>query len=83
LKAISEKNDFLGVDYYEQHVTRAIAGDNRRKAAFTYPGERRTAAGAITLFAAGLLDPSGERDTTGEDNDDGAIRDSAACVDAT
>jgi hypothetical protein len=36
-----------------------------------------------TRFAAGLLDPSGERDTTGEDNDDGAIRDSAAGVDAT
>ena len=45
LKAISEKIDFLGVNYYEQHVTLAIAGDNRRDAAFTYPGERRTAAG--------------------------------------
>ena len=39
LKAISEKIDFLGVNYYEQHVTRAIAGDNRRDAAFTYPGD--------------------------------------------
>jgi beta-glucosidase/6-phospho-beta-glucosidase/beta-galactosidase len=27
LKAISEKNDFLGVNYYEHHVTRAIAGE--------------------------------------------------------
>ena len=33
LKAISGKIDFLGVNYYEQHVTRAIAGDNRRDAA--------------------------------------------------
>jgi hypothetical protein len=45
LKAISEKIGFLGVNYYERHVTLAIAGDNRRDAAFTYPGERRTAAG--------------------------------------
>lgn len=42
-KLIGQPLDFLGVNYYEQHLTRADPSDPKRKALFEYPGRRRTA----------------------------------------
>ena len=55
LALISEKIDYLGVNYYERHFTRADPDDPTRGALFTYPGERRTVAG-IGINPEGLLD---------------------------
>jgi beta-glucosidase len=54
LAVISEKIDYLGVNYYERHITRADP-DNPQRAQFTYPGEKRTASG-IGIDPGGLLD---------------------------
>ncbi|MDW6025428.1 GH1 family beta-glucosidase [Mesorhizobium sp. BAC0120] len=55
LAAISRPIDFLGVNFYEQHLTRADPTDPERKALFTYPGERRTAMN-VGFNPEGLLD---------------------------
>lgn len=55
LAAINRPPDFLGVNYYEQHVTRADPADPERSALFTYPGERRTAMN-VGINPEGLLD---------------------------
>jgi beta-glucosidase len=52
---ISQPLDFLGVNYYEQHVTRADPTDPSRKAVFEYPGKRRTAMN-IGVNPSGLRD---------------------------
>lgn len=52
---ISEKVDYLGVNYYERHITRADPNDPKRGALSTYPGEKRTAVG-IGINPEGLLD---------------------------
>jgi beta-glucosidase len=52
---ISEKIDYLGVNYYERHITGADPDNPKRGALFTYPGERRTAVG-IGVNPEGLLD---------------------------
>ena len=52
---ISEKVDYLGVNYYERHITRADPNDRKRGALSTYPGEKRTAVG-IGINPEGLLD---------------------------
>ena len=54
LARISQPIDYLGVNYYESHLTRAHPSDPR-KASFTYPGDRRTAMG-IGCNPEGLLD---------------------------
>lgn len=43
LEAISRPVDFLGVNYYQQHITRADPADPDRKAISEVPGHRRTA----------------------------------------
>lgn len=43
LEAIARPIDFLGVNFYEQHVTRADPADPERKVLIDYPGTRRTA----------------------------------------
>ncbi|HEX2864764.1 MAG TPA: GH1 family beta-glucosidase [Deinococcales bacterium] len=45
LATIAQPVDFLGVNYYERHLTRADPNDPERGAVFTYPGEARTAVG--------------------------------------
>ena len=52
---ISQPLDFLGVNYYEQHVTRADPADPKRKAIIAYPGRRRTAMN-IGVNPVGLRD---------------------------
>jgi beta-glucosidase len=55
LAAISRPIDFLGVNFYEQHLTRADPSDPERKVLFGYPGERRTAMN-VGCNPEGLLD---------------------------
>jgi beta-glucosidase len=55
LAVISEKIDYLGVNYYERHITRADPDDPQRDSLFTYPGQKRTAVG-IGINPEGLLD---------------------------
>jgi beta-glucosidase len=43
LEAISRPFDFLGVNYYQQHITRADPADPARRAISEVPGHRRTA----------------------------------------
>lgn len=52
---IGQPLDFLGVNYYEQHVTRADPTDPTAKAIFAYPGRRRTAMN-IGVNPVGLRD---------------------------
>ncbi len=54
LERISRPIDYLGVNYYESHLTKAHPSDPR-KASFTYPGARRTAM-RIGINPEGLLD---------------------------
>lgn len=55
LAAITRPPDFLGVNFYEQHLTRADPADPERGALFTYPGEARTAMN-VGINPEGLLD---------------------------
>lgn len=55
LEAIHRPLDFLGVNFYERHVTRADPADPARKALFDYPGSRRTAMN-VGFNPEGLLD---------------------------
>jgi beta-glucosidase len=43
LAAIARPIDFLGINYYQQHITRADPADPARKAISEVPGHRRTA----------------------------------------
>ena len=55
LAAINRPIDFLGVNFYEQHLTRADPSEPERKTLFSYPGERRTAMN-VGVNPEGLLD---------------------------
>lgn len=55
LEAISRPIDFLGVNFYEQHITSADPSDPERKVRVAVPGKRRTAMN-IGVTPDGLLD---------------------------
>ena len=55
LAVIATPMDFLGVNFYERHITRADPNDPQRGALFDYPGEARTAVG-VGMNPEGLLD---------------------------
>ena len=55
LEAIRRPIDFLGVNFYEQHITRADPADPTRKVLVDVPGTRRTAMN-IGFNPEGLLD---------------------------